>query len=351
MQGLAETRAAQGFVYAAGASQRVAAQLVCLGEWAELRGQGGAVLARAPRALVRFDAPLGSAPRKVTFPDGAHFETQDSAAIEAMTGRTRGSLLHRYEAFGPRLVAVVALCIGAGFALWRYGLDILAAIAIAVTPPALVAQIDQGTLRVLDTAIADATTLTAPEQARVAQIFDQLIAALPTETVDDHRFSLLFRSAPSIGPNAFALPGGTVVITDEFVQDFPEADVLAGVLGHELGHVVDQHGLYRMYRSLGMAVLIAFLAGDVGPILEDIVLEGNLLLSLSHSRAQEAEADAFGIRLSANAGFDPAGLAVFFNRIAKEYGVGEGPEWLSTHPLSENRVNEINALVRQNQTQ
>jgi Zn-dependent protease with chaperone function len=338
---------AQGHAYAAHASQRVAAQLLCRGDWAEIHAQDGAILARAPRALVQFAPPLGTAPRKVTFPDGALFETQDSAAIDAMTGQTRGNLLHRYEAFGPRLIGVVAFCALAGFALWRYGLDILAALAIAVTPLAVLAQIDRGTLQVLDTTMAQPSELPRPQQAQVQQVFDKMVAALPRDAAQDHRFSLLFRSVPNLGPNAFALPGGTVVITDEFVTRFPQADILAGVIGHEIGHVVAQDGLYRLYRSLGMAVLVAFLAGDVGPILEDILLEGNLLLSLSHSRQQEAAADRFGVLLADQAGYDPAGLARFFTRIAAEYGTGEGMEWLSSHPLSEKRVIEIENFARE----
>ncbi len=337
--------AVQGAAYGANSSRRARAQLVVLGDWAELRGPAGEVLARAPRHLVVFDAPLGTAPRKATFPDGALFETNDHAGFVALTGQTRGTLLHRYEAFGPRLIGVALACVAAAFAIWRYGLDILAAIAIAFTPPAVVAQMDRGTLQVIDTTMAEDSKLSPADRAKVEAIFAKLSAALPPEAQTAHRFTLLFRDMPGLGPNAFALPGGTMVMTDTFVQDFPKEDVIAGVLGHEMGHVVDQHGLYRLYRSLGSAVLIAFLAGDVGPILDDIVLEGNVLLSLSHSRSQESAADQFGLRLAADAGYDPAGLGVFFDRISKEYGQDEGMEWLSTHPLSADRLQQIERYI------
>jgi Zn-dependent protease with chaperone function len=337
---------AQGFAYGAGASQRRPAQMVLTsGNFVQLQGADGTVLARAPRDLVQVDAPLGSAPRKVHFPDGALFESQDHAAIAAILGQSRGAMLHQMEAFRPRLIAVVALCLAATWALWRYGLDILVAGAIWATPPAIVAQIDQGTMQVIDFQMASPTTISPAEQARVTAIFDDLRAVLPEGDLRGQEFNLQFRQMDGVGPNAFALPGGTVVMTDAFVQEFGQDDILAGVLGHEIAHVVDQHGLKRLYRSLSVAVLIAFLAGDVGPILEDIVLEGNVLLSLSHSRAQERDADAFGLRLAADAGYDPDGLAVFFERLLQEYGAGDESDWLSTHPSSAERVRDIRAMI------
>ena len=85
----------QGAAYGAGASRRVDAQLTVTAEWAELRDAAGTVLARAPRQELQFDTPIGTAPRKVTFPDGALFETTDHAGFVAVTGQTRGAVLHQ----------------------------------------------------------------------------------------------------------------------------------------------------------------------------------------------------------------------------------------------------------------
>ena len=145
--------------------------------------------------------------------------------------------------------------------------------------------------------------------------------------------------------NAFAVPGGFVYFTRGIMAHFNNEAQFAGVLGHEIGHVVEQHGLKRIYRSLSMYILIAFLAGDVGAILEDVVLEGNVLLSLSFSRAQETAADEFGLSLSDESGFDPAGLKVFFEKLDEEFGDMEPPQWQSTHPSSAERVKAIDAYI------
>ena len=168
-------------------------------------------------------------------------------------------------------------------------------------------------------------------------------AALHEKESKGRNLELVFRAIPEVGPNAFALPGGTVVMTDELIQKFPDEDVIAGILGHEIGHVVGDHGLNRLYRSLGVYVLIALLVGDTGPMLEDILLEGNILLSLSHSRAQERAADEFGLTLSHRAGFDPAGLKVFFERLGSDSS--DDKQWMSTHPSHFNRIEAIELFI------
>ena len=311
----------------------------------DLRDRDSDMISTAPLAEMRIDPPLGSAPRKLKFPDGTIFETEDHEAVEGLTGDTRGSILHRFERFSPGLIGVVLACLAAVWVLYRYGLDILVAAAIAATPAAVIEEIDTGTMQTIDFAMAEPSQLTDSEKADVERIYQRLIRALPQRVQEEHKFKLEFRDMPGVGPNAFALPGGTMVMTDAFVQDFSTPDIIAGVIGHEIGHVVEDHGLKRLYRSLAIYILITLLAGDVGPILEDIVLEGNVLLSLSFDRAQEREADEFGLTLSHAARFDPSGLKIFFERLNKDYGGAEPPQWLSTHPSNAERVRAIEKFI------
>ena len=301
------------------------------------------VLSSAPLNNVTIDPPLGRAARKLSFPDGTLFETDDHETVEKLTGQTRGSLLHGLEAFGPKLIGVVFAAIVAVWVLWRYGLDIIASIAVAMTPQVFVEQLDRGTLSTIDFTMASPSTLPDDEKTRVQALFTKMIGKMPDQAKGDTEFELLFRSMPRIGPNAFAMPGGTVVMTDQFVKRFSDEDILAAVLGHELGHVVEQHGLRQLYRSLSIYVLIAFLAGDTGPVLEDIVLEGNLLLSLNYSRKHERSADQFGLQLAHDAGFDPAGLKKFFQYVIGLQGDSSG--WLSSHPSSRERIEAVDAFI------
>lgn len=310
----------------------------------DLVDEASNVLTSAPISQISIDAPIGSAPRRMTFPDGSLFETDDHETVQALTGETRGSLLHNLEQFSPRLIAIVMGCILGVWLLWRFGLDIIVTAAIALTPPAVVQQIDRGTLKTIDYTMAEETQLTDAEKAKVQKIFTRLLSHIDQDTIDHSEFKLLFRSMPGVGPNAFALPNGTVVITDEFVKEFGEDDILASVMGHEMGHVIEKHGLRQTYRSLSIYVLVAFLAGETGPFIEDLLLEGNLIMSLAYSRNHEGSADAFGVKLANDAGYDPNGLTTFFEWVSDN--AAEPPQWLSTHPSSSDRVKEINSLIQ-----
>ncbi|MEL7152409.1 MAG: M48 family metallopeptidase [Pseudomonadota bacterium] len=316
-----------------------------MGVQLELRDGDGDRISVAPLDEMRIDPPLGSAARKLKFPDGTVFETQDHDAVEVLTGDTKGSILHRYERFSPGLIGVVLGCLAAVWVVYRYGLDILVAAAIAATPAVVIEQIDAGTMQTIDYTMAEPSQLSDADRAKVEKIYQRLVRTLPVQVQEERAFTLLFRDLPGMGPNAFALPGGTMVMTDAFVEDFGSPDIIAGVLGHEIGHVVEDHGLTRLYRSLALFVLITLLAGDVGPVLEDIILEGNVLLSLSFDRDQEREADEFGMTLAHAARYDPRGLKRFFEGLQEEYGAAEPPQWMSTHPSHANRIEAIEKFV------
>ena len=338
----------QGYAYLTLSSRRIAARIDAASHdgaiWVRLIAGDGQELVRARLVDVKIDAALGSTARKLIFDDGTLFATEDHAGFAALDRGTRGARLHAIERFGPHLITFTAACLVAGYLLWRYGLDTIAVLAVAATPQVIVEQIDIGTLQTIDFAMAEDSMLTNEEEARARSIYARVLAALPENELNTRDFELLFRAMPAAGPNAFALPGGTIVVTDELIRAFPDADVIAGILGHEIGHVVEDHGLHRLYRSLGAYALIALLVGETGPLLEDILLEGNALLSLSYSRAQESAADEFGLTLSHRAGFDPIGLKIFFERLGA--GIGDDMQWMSTHPNHSNRVEAIELYIR-----
>ena len=343
--------AIEGRFHAAQSSRMVPARLAVPGNGVDrhlvVRGDDDESLAAAPFSAVAFGERIGSAPRRLHFPDGSVFETEDHDAVSRLEGRTRASRLHDWEAFRPRLLAVVAAGLAGVWLIWRYGLDIAVAGAIAMTPASMLRAMDVGTIQAIDRIMADPTELSDGEQARIRAIFADLVETLPEgATRDGQALTLDFRAMPAVGPNAFALPGGSIIMTDAFAREFGTEDTIAGVLGHEIGHVVEQHGLRQVYRSLGLYVLVALMAGDTGPLLESILLEGNLLLSLSFSRESELEADAFGVGLVRDAGYDPRGLADFFRKLSESYGDGSG--WRSTHPSSDDRADRIEDMIKGN---
>ncbi|WP_170404804.1 M48 family metallopeptidase [Ruegeria arenilitoris] len=303
----------------------------------------GQIQTRCTPEELSVEPRVGSTERRVNFPDGTLFLTDQHAALEHLIADSSGSHLHHAERFHPRLIVVTLACLVAVWGVWKYGLSLLVALAVWMTPLPLVTAIDAGVMQALDQIMTEPSALSDRDKAMVQDSFDRVLAALGP-AAEDHDYTLEFRDLPGMGPNAFALPGGTIVVTDELVRRV-STDALAGVIGHEIGHVVEQHGLTQIYRSLGAFVLIGMMAGDTGPVLEQVLLEGNLILSLSYSRQHELAADQFGVDLARKAGFDPNGLSDFFDLLEQEFGDQE-MDWLSTHPRFEDRQENLKSMTQ-----
>lgn len=328
-----------GRAYLARSSRRVDATLRILDDRLVLVGRDDALLAEGTRGSVRFDPPVGQVARKLTLADGTVFETNDQDGFEALAQSRKAHLLHRLEAFSPRLLVVLAASIAGVLAVWMLALPALVWLAVQMTPDGLRTMMDRGILQSIDLSVAQPTATLLQDRQRAETVLANLVAALPPEDATGNEFRLYFRDMPGLGPNAVALPGGTIIVTDEMLTEFGDPDILAGVFGHEIGHVVEAHGITQLYRSLGIHLLVALIAGDTGPIVEDIVFEGNVLLSLSYSRDNESAADAFGLRLTERAGYDPAGLLQFFRALPDSERTESG--WGETHPATGARIQEI----------
>ena len=151
-------------------------------------------------------------------------------------------------------------------------------------------------------------------------------------------------------PNAFALPGGKVGLYTGIFSVARNQDQLAGVVAHEIGHVISRHHDERITRQAGasgaLQVLGAVLGSRYGQGAANAAVQGGTVLAqtgflLPGSRAQESEADVVGQRLMAQAGFDPReAVNLWQNMIAASSG-SRAPQWLSTHPDPQSRIREL----------
>ena len=136
--------------------------------------------------------------------------------------------------------------------------------------------------------------------------------------------------------NAFALPGGQIVIADGLVRAAESPDEVAGVLAHEMGHVLHRHSTAAIIEALGLAFLFGAMLGDFGTGV--IGGAGETLIGLSLRREAEAEADARALALLERAGLSSHGLADFFERMEREADNRPAAfHLLSTHPPTESR--------------
>ncbi|THV16901.1 M48 family metallopeptidase [Rhizobium rhizophilum] len=301
---------------------------------------GGDPVSLGDLARTDISARVGRIPRRIAFADGSLFETEDNDAVDLwLKKQGKSGFVHELERFHPRLIAlVVAIFLFAGL-IYRYAVPALVEVAVVVTPPAVTQWMASGTLLSLDQAIFDESKLPDARQTEIQQAFSE-VATLSSRGVDG--YNLNFRLGGVIGPNAFALPDGTLVITDELIELADgDMDMIIGVLAHEIGHVEEEHSLRQLYRAAGMAGLIMLIAGDVGAAGEDILTNGAALMSLSHSRDAENEADRISVELMAKAGRDPRAIGRFFARLEEKLGLDGESSFLSTHPGTAERRQAI----------
>lgn len=150
--------------------------------------------------------------------------------------------------------------------------------------------------------------------------------------------------------NAFAAPGGFVYITTGLVLQAKTCGEIAGVLGHELGHVTERHGVKQLEEALIVEAGIDLFVDD--ELAEGVgLLAYDILFAKANSQEAESEADDVGLQIAHDGGYNPFGLVRFFEALlAIEEAQGGIPSWLqflSTHPATQDRVDDVTARIEE----
>lgn len=141
--------------------------------------------------------------------------------------------------------------------------------------------------------------------------------------------------------NAFAFPGGFVVVTSGLLEQADGPEQVAAVLAHELTHVIERHGVRKLVRQAGLGVVLGIVFGDASALSHLLELSAQLN-NLAFDRDQERQADEGAVKILRKAGISPSHLAAFFDRIKKTDKLsGDIPELFRTHPLTEERANRV----------
>jgi Zn-dependent protease with chaperone function len=162
----------------------------------------------------------------------------------------------------------------------------------------------------------------------------------PLTAGSPHRYRWFVADRPEL--NAFAAPGGVVVVHAGLLRSADSAEEIAGVLAHEIAHVELRHSLKSLVKGMGLRALVAMLLGDFSGTA--VAEAAKNLTELGFSREAEREADRDGIRRLAAARIDPGGMVRFFEKLAQEQSLAP-PALLSTHPATEERLAELRREV------
>ncbi len=241
---------------------------------------------------VKISRRVGGIPRHLTFPSNAMFETEDHDSLDNWLSQqgVMGGWAHRLENSSRfiigALLSVIAISVWA--AIW--GIP-WASEKIAYALPAHISSaLGEGTLEILDERILDPSLLPIERQNQLKQLFSSL-----TPGEEGVNYRLIFRDGGFIGANAFALPDGTILMTDQLVQLAHSDDEIASIMLHEIGHVAHRHSLQMVISHSTLSMLTLLITGDLSSAGAIVVALPNVLVGSSYNRTLESDADDYAL--------------------------------------------------------
>ena len=287
--------------------------------------------------------------------DGGSLQCADTAAWDAwytQAGLHEPLVVKVQQSWRWVMGSLLALVVMA-VAINAWGLPWLARGIVAITPTSVDATLGESTLKAIDQTLMAPSELPAATQERLRSALTQTLASVQGGAVP--AYTLVFRKS-RIGPNALALPGGTLVMTDDMVALVDgDEKVLTGVLAHELGHVQHRHGLRMLVQATVLGALGAVVLGDFSTLLAAVPA---LLGQAHYSRQAEHEADVYAVRVLKAAGISPSVMLTLFDRLAQQRDAkaqssrpaDQDNNWLgiafASHPSDAERIAFFQAAAR-----
>jgi len=315
------------------------------------RSEDGEVLSSTLVSEMDVSARISDIPRYIYFPNGGKFETDDNDTIDSVLNKYRPSrfhdFIHRLENRKRYIISSLLAVIIFGFFMVKYGAPITAKIIAAHLPQSIFNYADEKTILIMDKGILSPSELKEDEQIRIREYFQSFIN-------DNENLSLkiLFRKGGHIGANAFALPSGTIIFTDEMVKISDKHEELLAIFAHETGHVLHRHGIRTLIQDSLLAFAIAAIIGDASGTAEILLGLPIILTEMAYSRTFENEADQYALDSLQAWGICPNHFSNLMRRIMekrrgkrqerKDSGNGQKINmiinYLSTHPSTERRI-------------
>lgn len=307
------------------------------------QAQTGALLLNPSKFTPKVSHRLANTPRYLTFPQGGVFETGDNDGVDkilAMLHKGRWTSWVYVLEFKMRyIIPSVALCILLAFCAAKFGVPAAAKLISFHLPEAVYQKASEQTLNILDKLILKPSELDPELEQRIRNHLQRAI--------DDHstrRIEVIFRKGGRIGPNAFALPDGHIIFTDEMIKIAKHDDEILSILAHEIGHVVHRHGMRRVVQDSLLSFAILALTGDASGVSELFLGLPAVLTELAYSRAFEREADQFALHYLKSRSIPVHHFADILTRISnidQSQQKQSGKKWsnyLATHPPTQERV-------------
>jgi len=329
-----------GKLYLSGQSKSLPAVLKGFDGVCRLQSNSKEINLEVRRDEMVIQAPVGSLPYKILLAEEHLFEAENNQEtkkfLEFCQKPNAESWLSYLEQ--KKTVILVGIIILAGLVIMvpKYGLPWLGDQVAHWIPKSWLMLAGDETLEILDESFFSPSELALQDQDQFTKEFNRMASLV----LKDQTARLVFRQSEEIGPNAFALPGGLVVLTDELVEIAEDKAGVIGVLAHELGHVQLKHPARRLVRSLMALALVSLIFDDAATFAEELAAISGSLISLAYTREFEEEADRAGKEILIGAGLSPIPLADLLQKLSDgcKENCSQLPEWLTTHPSVPSRI-------------
>ena len=333
------TAAIEGLFYMGESSESIQAVLyfdassgrVTLSEVMTGIAEGPAALEQQPEQKTLFSSllidikippRLANTRRRLALSNGAAFVTQDNESIDALAERARaitrssvggvksgyrGNWLYRLESHLGAVAACFVAIIAIAALTLVYGIPIAAKRIAYAVPQPVQNSMSEGTLELLDSLYLSPSELSREEQARVLALASDAI-----EGVGITSYAVELRTG--IGPNAMALPDGTIVITDDIVELCANDNELLAILYHEIGHLQNRHLLRRVLQSSFVSLGLILMSGNVETI-DSLIALPTFYLDMSYTRGFEIEADRYALQSLKDRGLGVDNFSAIMNKL------------------------------------
>ncbi len=290
---------------------------------------------------VTLSTKLGNLPREIYLPSGSKIMVTERVNLEKLLyGKNHSSIIDKLERHKISILIATLLLPLCLYFLFAVLIPQAARNTAPILAPLYTQSMDQELLNSLDDVLLTPSKLSAEQQTKLLAQWQQVLTI--TKQPANKPYHLTFRSSEALGANAFALPGGTVVITDALVKLLiDDPDAITAVLLHEVGHIKYHHSIQLMIETTALTLLISYLSGDITSALDMLSAGGIGLLQQSFSRGFEQEADQFAIEQLGKLNISALAFANALTALQ-----GESTEslplqqYLNSHPLIEERIKQ-----------
>lgn len=290
---------------------------------------------RFNRSEFKVAPRIGSSPFFVDLIDGSRLEIPYSKEVtDVIVIDTPHRLIHALESNLRYILLSVVISVAILALTVVYGIPSAAKYIAFALPTDIEKHMGSDTLDLLDKTMLGPSELSASRQRQLLSYFKSTIDQF--DRSED--FNIQFRSSEQMGPNAFALPSGTIVFTDEIVKLADDDRELVAVLAHEIGHVKGRHILRHVLQDSVFGLMVVILTGDLSSVSAMVVSMPVILAQLKYSRQFETESDEYAKQFLKQRDIDPVFLAELFKKLQDLNGESEIGNFLSSHPLTAERI-------------